>query len=57
MFPADFVWAEVELSLIHICYTKKHAEEMASFSTMEHKAALAQRYFESDVLKLSLIHI
>lgn len=32
-------------------YTKKHAEEMASFSTMEHKAALAQRYFESDVLK------
>ena len=32
-------------------YTKKHAEEMASFSTMEHKAALAQRYFESDILK------
>lgn len=32
-------------------YTKKHAEEMASFSTMEDKAALAQRYFESDVLK------
>ena len=24
-------------------YTKKHAEEMASFSTVEHKAALAQR--------------
>ncbi|WP_354832459.1 hypothetical protein ABGM91_11445 [Akkermansia muciniphila] len=32
-------------------YTKRHAEEMASFSTMEHKAALAQRYFESDILK------
>lgn len=32
-------------------YTKKHAEEMASFSTMEHKAALAQRYFETDILK------
>lgn len=32
-------------------YTKKHAEEMASFSTVEHKAALAQRYFETDVLK------
>lgn len=32
-------------------YTKKHAEEMASFSTVEHKAALAQRYFESDILK------
>lgn len=32
-------------------YTKKHAEEMASFSTMEHKAALARRYFESDILK------
>ena len=32
-------------------YTKKHAEEMASFSTMEHRAALAQRYFETDVLK------
>ena len=32
-------------------YTKKHAEEMASFSTVEHKAALAQRYFETDILK------
>lgn len=32
-------------------YTKKHAEEMASFSTAEHKAALAQKYFETDVLK------
>jgi len=32
-------------------YTKKHAEEMASFSTMEHRAALAQRYFETDILK------
>lgn len=32
-------------------YMKKHAEEMASFSTAEHKAALAQKYFETDVLK------
>lgn len=32
-------------------YTKKHAEEMASFSTVEHKATLAQRYFETDILK------
>ncbi|MCI7761875.1 MAG: hypothetical protein MSH56_07185 [Akkermansia muciniphila] len=32
-------------------YTKKHAEKMASFSTMEHRAALAQRYFETDILK------
>lgn len=32
-------------------YTKEHAEEMASFSTVEHKAALAQRYFETDILK------